>query len=85
VAEPTLCGTATATVIMASIGLPGLSGFPGEFTMLVGIFRESVPQLRVFATLGIVLGAWYMLRLFRKAFAGPLPAGEPQPSRPTSP
>jgi NADH-quinone oxidoreductase subunit M len=65
-----LCGTLLLTVIMASIGLPGLSGFPGEFTMLVGIFRESVVA-GVFATLGIVLGAWYMLNLFRRAFAGP--------------
>ena len=66
-----LLGTLTLTVIMASIGLPGLSGFPGEFTLLVGIFQES-PLAAAFATLGIVLGAWYMLNLFRKAFAGPL-------------
>ena len=36
-----LVGTLILTVIFASIGLPGLSGFPGEFSMLVGIFRES--------------------------------------------
>jgi NADH-quinone oxidoreductase subunit M len=48
-----------------------LSGFPGEFTMLVGLFRESVAAA-TFAALGIVLGAWYMLNLFRKTFAGPL-------------
>ena len=66
-----LLGTLTLTVIMASIGLPGLSGFPGEFTLLVGVFQES-PLAAAFATLGIVLGAWYMLNLFRKAFTGPL-------------
>ncbi len=66
-----LLGTLFLTVIMASIGLPGLSGFPGEFTMLVGVFQES-PVAAAFATLGIVLGAWYMLDLFRRAFAGPL-------------
>jgi NADH-quinone oxidoreductase subunit M len=66
-----LLGTLLLTVIMASIGLPGLSGFPGEFTLLVGVFRESAAA-GAFATLGIVLGAWYMLNLFRTAFAGPL-------------
>ena len=41
----------------------------------MGIFRESAAAA-VFATLGIVLGAWYMLNLFRKAFAGPLDRAE---------
>jgi NADH-quinone oxidoreductase subunit M len=66
-----IAGTLLLTVVFASIGLPGLSGFPGEFTMLVGIFQESTTAA-AFAALGIVLGAWYMLDLFRKAFAGPL-------------
>jgi NADH-quinone oxidoreductase subunit M len=70
-----LLGTVLLTVILASIGLPGLSGFPGEFSMLVGIFRES-SAAAVFATLGIVLGAWYMLSLFRTAFLGPLERAE---------
>jgi NADH-quinone oxidoreductase subunit M len=70
-----LFGTLLLTVILASIGLPGLSGFPGEFTMLVGVFQESTAAA-VFATLGIVLSAWYMLNLFRKTFAGPLDRAE---------
>jgi len=70
-----LLGTLLLTVIFASIGLPGLSGFPGEFAMLVGVFQESTAAA-VFATLGIVLGAWYMLDLFRKMFAGPLQRAE---------
>jgi NADH-quinone oxidoreductase subunit M len=70
-----LLGTVMLTVILATIGLPGLSGFPGEFTMLVGIFRESAAAA-VFATVGMVLGAWYMLNLFRQAFAGPLERAE---------
>jgi NADH-quinone oxidoreductase subunit M len=68
-------GTLLLTVILASIGLPGLSGFPGEFAMLVGVFQESTAAA-VFATLGIVLGAWYMLDLFRRTFAGPLQRAE---------
>jgi NADH-quinone oxidoreductase subunit M len=39
--------------------------------MLLGIFQES-QVAAVFATLGIVLGAWYMFNLLRRAFAGPL-------------
>ncbi len=70
-----IIGTLLLTVIFASIGLPGLSGFPGEFTMLVGIFQESTAAA-VFATLGIVLGAWYMLDLFRRSFVGPLERAE---------
>jgi NADH-quinone oxidoreductase subunit M len=68
-------GTLFLTVIMTSIGLPGLSGFPGEFTLLVGVFRVS-SAAAAFASLGIVLGAWYMLSLFRRAFVGPLERAE---------
>jgi NADH-quinone oxidoreductase subunit M len=70
-----ILGTLLLTVIFASIGLPGLSGFPGEFAMLLGVFLEST-LAAVFAALGIVLGAWYMLDLFRKAFAGPVERAE---------
>ena len=66
-----LLGTLLLTVILASIGLPGLSGFPGEFTMLIGIFQVS-PPAAAFAALSIILGAWYMLNLYRRTFAGPL-------------
>jgi len=70
-----ILGTLLLTVIFAAIGLPGLSGFPGEFTLLVGVFQES-EAAALFATLGIVLGAWYLLDLFRKAFVGPLERAE---------
>jgi NADH-quinone oxidoreductase subunit M len=70
-----ILGTLLLTVILAAIGLPGLSGFPGEFALLVGVFRES-PAAAVFATLGIVLGAWYLLDLFRKTFVGSLERAE---------
>ncbi len=66
-----LLGTLLLIVIMASAGLPGLSAFPGEFTLLLGVLRQSTAAA-VFATLGLVLGAWYLLSLFRRAFAGPL-------------
>jgi NADH-quinone oxidoreductase subunit M len=70
-----LLGSLLLTVIFAAIGLPGLSAFPGEFTILVGVFRESTVAA-VFTTVGIVLGAWYMLDLFRRTFAGPVTRAE---------
>ncbi|HFD39975.1 MAG TPA: NADH-quinone oxidoreductase subunit M [Anaerolineae bacterium] len=68
-------GAVLLIVLFAAIGLPGLSGFPGEFTLLVGLARESVAVTALVA-LGIILGAWYMLDLFRRAFAGPLTRAE---------
>jgi len=70
-----LLGTLALTVMMASIGLPGLSGFPGEFTLLLGLFRTS-PIAAAAAGTGIVLGAWYTLSLFRRVFTGPLERAE---------
>jgi NADH-quinone oxidoreductase subunit M len=72
-----LLGSLTLALILGSIGLPGLSGFVGEFTMLVGLFQTS-PVAAVFAALGIVLGAWYMLNLFRQVFVGPMDKVENQ-------
>jgi NADH-quinone oxidoreductase subunit M len=53
---------------MASVGLPGTSGFVGEFLSLVGAYRAS-SWLAFVATTGIILGAAYMLYLYwRVAF-----------------
>ncbi len=48
---------------MASVGLPGTSGFVGEFLSLVGTYRMSTWGA-VVATTGIILGAAYMLYLY---------------------
>jgi NADH-quinone oxidoreductase subunit M len=56
---------------LASIGLPGLNGFVGEFTILVGVFRAR-PLYAILAATGLVLGAWYMLTLIRRVMHGPL-------------
>jgi len=48
---------------MASVGLPGTSGFVGEFLSLVGTYRVST-WAAVVATTGIILGAAYMLWLY---------------------
>jgi NADH-quinone oxidoreductase subunit M len=48
---------------MASVGLPGLSNFPGEFLSSVGTYRAST-WAAIVATTGIILGAAYMLWLY---------------------
>jgi NADH-quinone oxidoreductase subunit M len=58
-------------ISMASIGLPGLNGFVGEFLSLAGMFRRDAVYA-VLGTAGVVLGAWYMLGMLQKAFFGPL-------------
>ena len=54
---------------MASIGLPGTSGFVGEFLSLAGIYKVSSLVTAVAAT-GIILGAAYMLWLYRRVVFG---------------
>jgi NADH-quinone oxidoreductase subunit M len=56
---------------MASVGLPGTSGFVGEFLSMMGIYGASSWAGAV-ATTGIVLGAAYMLFLYRRVAQGPL-------------
>lgn len=56
---------------LASAGLPLLSGFVGEFLVLLGAFKESYLSAGLAAT-GIVLGAVYMLKAVQKVFFGPV-------------
>jgi NADH-quinone oxidoreductase subunit M len=58
-------------VTFSSIGLPGLNGFVGEFLILLGAF-QVVPYWTAAATTGIILGAIYMLWMFRRVIFGPL-------------
>jgi NADH-quinone oxidoreductase subunit M len=58
-------------VTLSSIGLPGLNGFVGEFLVLFGSFKEH-PKATVVASLGVVLGAVYMLKMYRDVFFGPV-------------
>ena len=57
--------------MLASMGMPGLNGFIGEFTILRGVFEHD-PMWAAFAVLGIVLGAAYLLWLFQRTMLGPL-------------
>ena len=56
-------------VTLSSIGLPGLNGFIGEFTILIGAFHHSW-LWALLAASGIVLGAAYMLWMYQRVFFG---------------
>jgi NADH-quinone oxidoreductase subunit M len=56
---------------MANVGLPGTSGFVGEFMTLIGTFKVSIPTA-TFATSGVILSAAYALWLYRKVVFGAL-------------
>jgi NADH-quinone oxidoreductase subunit M len=64
---------ATCLIIatLSSIGLPGLNGFIGEFLILVGAFGTR-PLLASLATVGVLLGAIYMLGLVKAVLFGPI-------------
>jgi NADH-quinone oxidoreductase subunit M len=53
----------------ASIGLPGLNGFVGEFLVLLGSF-PSLPTATVIAAFGVVLAAVYLLWAYERTFTG---------------
>lgn len=68
---PSLSG-AGLVFAMASLGLPGLGDFVGEFLILLGAYRANV-SLTVLATLGILAATLYGLRIGQGAFHGPNP------------
>jgi NADH-quinone oxidoreductase subunit M len=56
-------------ITLASIGLPGLNGFIGEFLIMLGAFRWD-PRYVVGAGIGVILSAVYMLWMFQRVFYG---------------
>ena len=56
---------------LAAIGLPGTMGFVGEFLILLGAFKKSF-LVATIASLGVILGAAYMLWLYRRVIFGNL-------------
>ncbi|MBW7886433.1 MAG: Fe-S-binding domain-containing protein, partial [Caldilineaceae bacterium] len=56
-------------VALSSAGLPGLNGFVGEFTIMLGAYNY-MPVFAVLAALGVILAAWYLLTAFRKMAQG---------------
>jgi NADH-quinone oxidoreductase subunit M len=69
----------TLIVVLSSMGLPGLNGFVGEFTILLGAFGSEVlnnPWFAVLAAVGVILAAVYLLYMFNKMFMGPVDKDE---------
>jgi NADH-quinone oxidoreductase subunit M len=56
---------------LANVGLPGTSGFVGEFLSLIGTFKSNI-AVATLATLGVILSAAYALWLYRKMIFGTL-------------
>jgi NADH-quinone oxidoreductase subunit M len=62
---------------LSSMGLPGLNGFVGEFTILLGAFGSKAigsPWYAGISAIGVIMAAVYILYMFQKMFLGP--AGE---------
>lgn len=62
-------------VTLSSVGLPLTNGFVGEFLILIGTFLGQNPYAKIFAllgSLGVVLGAVYMLWMFQRVMFGPI-------------
>ena len=56
---------------MANVGLPGTSGFVGEFLTIIGVFRVNT-WVALFAATGVILSASYALWLYRRVIFGAL-------------
>ncbi len=68
-------GTLMLIVALSSMGLPGLNGFVGEFTILLGAFGSTAlgsPWFALLAGTGVILAAIYILYMFQKMFLGPV-------------
>ncbi len=67
-------GTIMLVVTLSSMGLPGLNGFVGEFTILLGAFGSEAigsPWYAGLSAIGVILAAIYMLYMYQKIFLGP--------------
>jgi NADH-quinone oxidoreductase subunit M len=74
-------GALTLIVALSSMGLPGLNGFVGEFTILLGAWGAGSGVLHTtwfaaLAAFGVILAAVYILLMFQKLFLGPVTKDE---------
>jgi len=72
-------GTLALVTTLSSVGLPGLNGFVGEFTILLGAFNSTAigsPWFAGVATLGVILAAVYLFHMFQELFLGPVTHAE---------
>ncbi|MCX7879763.1 MAG: NADH-quinone oxidoreductase subunit M [Ignavibacteria bacterium] len=64
-----------ALAMLASVGLPGLNGFVGEFLTLLGAFKSPILNswlYTIFAATGVIFAAVYLLTMFQKVVFGPI-------------
>ena len=68
---PIYSGLALA-MVMSSVGLPGLNGFVGEYTIMQGAYLSDAlgGGFVAFAVIGVIFAATYLLRMFRLTFMG---------------
>ncbi len=66
-------------IVLASVGLPGLCGFAGEFLILIGVFNAPVDTLlpapklmAIISASAVILASMYLLTMYQKIFFGPL-------------
>ena len=74
-------GALSLIITLSSMGLPGLNGFVGEFTILLGSFGSNFlgsPWFGGVAAIGVILAAIYLLFMFEKVFLGPVTQPENQ-------
>ena len=73
-------GGISLVISLSSMGLPGLNGFVGEFTILLGTFNSQTLGFvfTLFATMGVILAAVYILYMFQKVYMGDLDKPENQ-------
>jgi NADH-quinone oxidoreductase subunit M len=67
-------GTVMLISALSSMGLPGLNGFVGEFTILLGAFGSTAinnPWYSGISAIGVIMAAVYILYMFQKMFLGP--------------
>ena len=57
---------------LASVGLPGLNGFVGEFLILAGSYRGELVWPTILATVGVILAAVYLLKMLHETLWGPI-------------
>jgi NADH-quinone oxidoreductase subunit M len=69
-----LYGGISLIVVLSSMGLPGLNGFVGEFTILLGALGSDVLGFffALVGTLGVIMAAVYLLYMFQKVYMGEL-------------
>ena len=76
-----LYATVFMLFMLASVGLPGTSGFVGEILVIIGVFQVD-SWVALLAATGMILGAAYMLWLYRRVIFGALvqdaPAHDPR-------